>query len=352
MPNTNEYGTLRDILIGLDGLLNKELALNTDARSLKGENASDTALPDDWVKKNDAIVGEKESNAERADAGNDSKSTKTGSQSDPYIHKQDIDAYVQRSLASLLGKQMGGNMMMGNDKMEDDGWDDIPDESAGDMEEVGAPPMEGAEMDDDFEQKMNHYKDGEEMMGMGGGIGTGEGMEGGGDAEAVTILNEIKALLANSLVAKQMQLENKQLQREVTDMKSNMDANIKKQVQETLKKFNLREAQNEVKPTRRSAPIQKQSVTEQVAQPGDGIPMHDGTDIAPNQGSFNLNGNMGQYFGNDGQAIHQAILDQTSELIKSDGEKPGSTNFKRFFEGLNAARDAHSGSKIILYDRN
>lgn len=361
MP-TQDFSTLRNLIVDLESYVSKELSLNTEPRSLKGDNATDTTLPADWEKKNDAIVGEKESGAERADAGNDSKSTKTGSQSDPYIHKQDIERMVEQKVRSLMQKQGGGGFMMGEDEMENDGWDDIDDESAGDMNAV--PPADGmSEMaDDDMEQKMNHYKDGEEMMGGGmpgmEGGGMDEGM--GGDENAVQVLNEIKALLANGLMAKQLQYENSQLRDEVNGLKGSMKSTVEKQVNTALKQFNLQPSSADVNtPTRRngniqkSAPVAKQMVTQQVsAQPGDGIPMHNDKDIAPMQnGSMGMRSQMGQFYGDDSEAIHKAIVDQTGELVKSDGQKPSSTDFKEFFDKLNKAHEAQSGTKVILYDR-
>ena len=341
MANQTEIAGLRDMITDLRDYLVKEYSLKTEARSYKGENATDQTLPADWEAKNDAIVGESEPGPNRADAGNPTNTSSTASQSDPYLHKSDLEAMEKR--IGELFKQAAGGFMMNEDEMAGggDGWDDIDDEPSGDMAPV-APDVSMDEMDDDMEQKMGHYKGDE--MGMDAGADMGMDAGAGGD-DIVSLLSEIKALLANGMLAKQAIADNQETAARLENLEKNMTANVNKQVKQVLQKQNLKPVQADVpKRVEAEKPLIKQEVAQAPQQaPVANIPAHIETDLvtmpeAEAGAQVNFGTPMSQIFGNNPADIHAGFVDHAGILAKSDNQDPSSMEFQGLFRTLNNVR--------------
>lgn len=344
MATVNDIKGFRDLLVDFRGLIEKEYSLKTDPNSYKGENAKDETLPEDWQKKNDAIVGQSEGGPNRADYGNDTVTTSQATQSDPYIHKSDFQR-LEDKINVLVSKQMGGNFMMNEEEMggNGDGWDDIGDESSDDMAEVdpamggdgmGMEGGMGMEADDDMEQKMDTYKGGDMM-----------GDEMGGDmSEIVTVLNEIKALMANGSVVK---AEKEELEDKVDKLQKSFDSSVKKQVATIMKQHNIKPLNSDMaRRVEKQAPVQRPQLTKDAASViNKAMPAHDGGDLFTNpngvsNGSMPITFNtpMSQIYGDNPMDIHSGVIEQSGMLAKSDNQPEDSMEFRGLFRKLNVAR--------------
>ena len=325
---------LSDLLGGFRDYLLKEYSLNTDARSYKGENASDETLPSDWVEKLKPLSGGTEGGHE-GDNGPERKATSTASQGkDPYIHKQLTDLSEK---IDVLSKQMAGMpMMMGDDEMsdgEEEGWEEYEDEG----EEVGGDMdvVEDAEVEEDYSEKMNHYKEGDPAM------MDDMGEEEGGDINESVLqsLNEIKALLSQNLMSKQQTMEVTAIDNKIGELQKSLSTAMSKQVENELAKHGLRKSVTD-EPRRR--PVQKKATRKTPTNV-----MKSQPNVVPDNSTaaVTMDTQYSSVFGDDANAIQKAFVTGVEELLS----KHNSDDFSGTFRMLNNLRDQNGVPQMLDY---
>ena len=234
--NTSE---LLPILKALREYIVKEYGVNYPPH-VRGEDASQKALPDDWVDKlNPLSGGDTVGRSQHGSQG--TKSTKAGAQgTDPYLHKSDLEAILADFAKHMVDGQnvqaggsradgmhgAGGYSYPGDSNRipegleKDDHEDDIDDE---DM------------MEDEVEDIEDDVDDDEEMMDE-----EDEDMEKNYMARSADGINEllkdIKGLLSNRHQEKQQYAD---IQNEIGDLKKSVAKDVKDGIRKGLKSFNL-----------------------------------------------------------------------------------------------------------------
>jgi len=305
-----DSATKNDILQGLGMLkasLLKEYSLNTRPQDYKGENASDESLPADWQTKLKPISGG-QGGFNSGDNGPDKKNTSTGSQSDPYIHKQ------LEEMQALM-KQMAENLSMGGDSIDDNGDDDMEwdtEDVGGDEVDAGDMNMDVVEDDDEMDiEKMGHGMD-KQMPLM--NEGDDMGMEGGDDSDMSSIvdaLNEIKGILSQMDFAKAQAAK---LEKSIDDKFATMQkqmatqsnqAKVSQAVTDILKQHGLSELPSDV-PVRTQGGVTVKSSIDPVPQPS-------GNEINSNDdGSFQKSDDMLE-------DRHNTFVGQVSSIVNRHG---------------------------------
>ena len=242
--NTSE---LLPILKALREYIVKEYGVNYPPH-VRGEDATQKALPDDWVGKLEPLSGgDTVGRSQHGSQG--TKSTKAGSQgTDPYIHKSEFEAMLRdfaKHMVDGQSVQAGGPR---SDGMHGAGGYNYPGDSRQTPtglekndhdDDFDDGPMNGNDMEDDVEdvedeeeEDMDDMED-EEMMEDGDMeknymARSSDGING--------LLKDIKGLLSSRQQEKQQYAE---LSGEINNLKKSVQKDVKDGIRKGLKSFNL-----------------------------------------------------------------------------------------------------------------
>ena len=241
--NTSE---LLPILKALREYIVKEYGVNYPPH-VRGEDATQKALPDDWVGKLEPLSGgDTVGRSQHGSQG--TKSTKAGSQgTDPYIHKSEFEAMLRdfaKHMVDGQSVQAGGPR---SDGMHGAGGYNYPGDSrqtpSGLEKDGHEDDMNGAmdenDMEDDVEdveEEEDEFEEEEEDM----GDMDEEGMEKNYMARSADgindLLKDIKGLLSSRQQDKQQYAA---LSGEIDTLKKSVSKDVKDGIRKGLKSFNL-----------------------------------------------------------------------------------------------------------------
>ena len=234
--NTSE---LLPILKALREYIVKEYGVNYPPH-VRGEDASQKALPDDWVDKLEPLSGgDTVGRSQHGSQG--TKSTKAGAQgTDPYLHKSDLEAILADFAKHMVDGQnvqaggpradgmhgAGGYSYPGDGNRIPEGLEKDDHEDDMDEEDMMEDEVEDIEDDVDDDEEMMDEED--------------EDMEKNYMARSADGINEllkdIKGLLSNRHQEKQQYAE---IQNEIGDLKKSVAKDVKDGIRKGLKSFNL-----------------------------------------------------------------------------------------------------------------
>ena len=234
--NTSE---LLPILKALREYIVKEYGVNYPPH-VRGEDASQKALPDDWVDKLEPLSGgDTVGRSQHGSQG--TKSTKAGAQgTDPYLHKSDLEAILADFAKHMVDGQnvqaggpradgmhgAGGYSYPGDGNRIPEGLEKDDHEDDMDEEDMMEDEVEDIEDDVDDDEEMMDEED-EEM----------EKNYMSRSAEGINeLLKDIKGLLSNRHQEKQQYAE---IQNEIGDLKKSVAKDVKDGIRKGLKSFNL-----------------------------------------------------------------------------------------------------------------
>lgn len=235
--NTSE---LLPILKALREYIVKEYGVNYPPH-VRGEDASQKALPDDWVDKlNPLSGGDTVGRSQHGSQG--TKSTKAGAQgTDPYLHKSDLEAILADFAKHMVD---GQNVQAGGpraDGMHGAGGYSYPGDGNRipeglEKDDHDDEDLEEDMMEDEVEDIEDDVDDDEEMM----DEEEDEDMEKNYMARSADGINEllkdIKGLLSNRHQEKQQYAD---IQNEIGDLKKSVAKDVKDGIRKGLKSFNL-----------------------------------------------------------------------------------------------------------------
>ena len=234
--NTSE---LLPILKALREYIVKEYGVNYPPH-VRGEDASQKALPDDWVDKLEPLSGgDTVGRSQHGSQG--TKATKAGGQgTDPYLHKSDLEAILADFAKHMVDGQnvqaggpradgmhgAGGYSYPGDGNRIPEGLEKDDHEDDMDEEDMMEDEVEDIEDDVDDDEEMMDEED--------------EDMEKNYMARSADGINEllkdIKGLLSNRHQEKQQYAE---IQNEIGDLKKSVAKDVKAGIRKGLKSFNL-----------------------------------------------------------------------------------------------------------------
>ena len=234
--NTTE---LLPILKALREYIVKEYGVNYPPH-VRGEDASQKALPDDWVDKLEPLSGgDTVGRSQHGSQG--TKSTKAGAQgTDPYLHKSDLEAILADFAKHMVDGQnvqaggpradgmhgAGGYSYPGDGSRIPEGLEKDDHEDDMDEEDMMEDEVEDIEDDVDDDEEMMDEED--------------EDMEKNYMARSADGINEllkdIKCLLSNRHQEKQQFAD---IQGEIGDLKKSVAKDVKDGIRKGLKSFNL-----------------------------------------------------------------------------------------------------------------
>ena len=241
--NTSE---LLPILKALREYIVKEYGVNYPPH-VRGEDATQKALPDDWVGKLEPLSGgDTVGRSQHGSQG--TKSTKAGSQgTDPYIHKSEFEAMLRdfaKHMVDGQSVQAGGPR---SDGMHGAGGYNYPGDSRQTPtglekndhdDDFDDGPMNGNDMEDDVEDVEDEEEDMDDMEDE-----EDENMEGieeqymARSADGINgLLKDIKGLLSSRQQEKQQYAE---LSGEINNLKKSVQKDVKDGIRKGLKSFNL-----------------------------------------------------------------------------------------------------------------
>ena len=241
--NTSE---LLPILKALREYIVKEYGVNYPPH-VRGEDATQKALPDDWVGKLDPLSGgDTVGRSQHGSQG--TKSTKAGSQgTDPYIHKSEFEAMLRdfaKHMVDGQSVQAGGPR---SDGMHGAGGYNYPGDSRQTPtglekndhdDDFDDGPMNGNDMEDDVEDVEDEEEDMDDMEDE-----EDENMEGieeqymARSSDGINgLLKDIKGLLSSRQQEKQQYAE---LSGEINNLKKSVQKDVKDGIRKGLKSFNL-----------------------------------------------------------------------------------------------------------------
>ena len=234
--NTSE---LLPILKALREYIVKEYGVNYPPH-VRGEDASQKALPDDWVDKLNPLSGG-DTVGRDSHGSQGTKSTKAGAQgTDPYLHKSDLEAILAdfaKHMVDGQSVQAGGSRA---DGMHGAGGYSYPGDSNRIPEGLAKDGHEDDEeeedfMDDEVEDIGEDVDDEEEMMDE-----EDEDMEKNYMSRSADGINEllkdIKGLLSSREQEKQHYTS---MQGEISELKKSVQKDVKDGIRKGLKSFNL-----------------------------------------------------------------------------------------------------------------
>ena len=251
--NTTE---LLPILKALREYIVKEYGVNYPPH-VRGEDASQKALPDKWVDKLNPISGGDTVGRDQH-GSQGTKSTKAGAQgTDPYIHKSDLEAILADFAKHMVDGQSvqaggqrvdgmhgaGGYSYPGDSRripegLEKNSHDDMED---GSMDEVGIED-DIEDIEDDEEDIMGDDDEEEELDENGEPIDKNYMQSMGGNhmarsADGINeLLKDIKGLLTSKHQEKQQYAA---IQSDMSDLKKSVQKDVKDGIKKGLKSFNL-----------------------------------------------------------------------------------------------------------------
>jgi hypothetical protein len=240
--NTSE---LLPILKALREYIVKEYGVNYPPH-VRGEDATQKALPDDWVGKLEPLSGgDTVGRSQHGSQG--TKSTKAGSQgTDPYIHKSEFEAMLRDFAKHMVDGQSvqaggprsdgmhgaGGYNYPGDSRQTPSGLEKDGHDEEDDMDDGS---MNGNNLEDDVEdveEEEDEYEDEED-----------ENMEGieeqymARSADGINgLLKDIKGLLSSRQQDKQQYAA---LAGEINTLKKSVSKDVKDGIRKGLKSFNL-----------------------------------------------------------------------------------------------------------------
>ena len=234
--NTSE---LLPILKALREYIVKEYGVNYPPH-VRGEDASQKALPDNWVDKLNPLSGG-DTVGRDSHGSQGTKSTKAGAQgTDPYLHKSDLEAILAdfaKHMVDGQAVQAGGQRA---DGMHGAGGYSYPGDSRRIPEGLAKDGHEDDEEEEDFmedevEDIGEDVDDDEEMMDE-----EDEDMEKNYMARSADGINEllkdIKGLLSSREQEKQHYTS---MQGEISELKKSVQKDVKDGIRKGLKSFNL-----------------------------------------------------------------------------------------------------------------
>ena len=234
--NTSE---LLPILKALREYIVKEYGVNYPPH-VRGEDASQKALPDDWVDKLNPLSGG-DTVGRDSHGSQGTKSTKAGAQgTDPYLHKSELEAILAdfaKHMVDGQAVQAGGARA---DGMHGAGGYSYPGDSRRIPEGLAKDGHEDDEEEEDFmedevEDIEEDVDDDEEMMDE-----EDEDMEKNYMARSADGINEllkdIKGLLSSREQEKQHYAS---MQGEISELKKSVQKDVKDGIRKGLKSFNL-----------------------------------------------------------------------------------------------------------------
>ena len=234
--NTTE---LLPILKALREYIVKEYGVNYPPH-VRGEDASQKALPDNWVDKLNPLSGG-DTVGRDSHGSQGTKSTKAGAQgTDPYLHKSDLEAILADFAKHMVDGQSvqaggqradgmhgaGGYSYPGDSNRIPDGLEKNEHEDDMDDEDMMEDEVEDIEEDVDDDEEMMDEED--------------EDMEKNYMAQSADGINEllkdIKGLLSSRHQEKQQFSE---IQGEISNLKKSVQKDVKDGIRKGLKSFNL-----------------------------------------------------------------------------------------------------------------
>ena len=235
--NTSE---LLPILKALREYIVKEYGVNYPPH-VRGEDASQKALPDDWVDKLEPLSGgDTVGRSQHGSQG--TKSTKAGAQgTDPYLHKSDLEAILADFAKHMVDGQnvqaggpradgmhgAGGYSYPGDGNRIPEGLEKDDHEDDMDEEDMMEDEVEDIEDDVDDDEEMMDEEEHEDM----------EKNYMARSADGINeLLKDIKGLLSNRHQEKQQYAE---IQNEIGDLKKSVAKDVKDGIRKGLKSFNL-----------------------------------------------------------------------------------------------------------------
>ena len=234
--NTTE---LLPILKALREYIVKEYGVNYPPH-VRGEDASQKALPDDWVDKLNPLSGG-DTVGRDSHGSQGTKSTKAGAQgTDPYLHKSDLEAILAdfaKHMVDGQAVQAGGSRA---DGMHGAGGYSYPGDSNRIPEGLAKDGHEDDEEEEDFmedevEDIVEDVDDDEEMMDE-----EDEDVEKNYMSRSADGINEllkdIKGLLSSREQEKQHYTS---MQGEISELKKSVQKDVKDGIRKGLKSFNL-----------------------------------------------------------------------------------------------------------------